>query len=66
MREIVSLEGFWDFWGPKANNTLTLLGLFNIIRVSAWRAWGRGWGCGMGRMGGYLLLINCIASGRNG
>lgn len=21
MREIVSLEGFWDFWGPKANNT---------------------------------------------
>lgn len=42
MREIISRKGFWDFWGPKANITLTLLGLFNIIRVSAWRAWGRG------------------------
>lgn len=49
MREIVSREGFWDFWGRKANNTLTLLSLFNIIRVSAWRAWGRG--CGIGGNG---------------
>lgn len=64
MREIVSREGFWDFWGRKANNTSTLLGLFNIHNTGVcMEGVGTGMGMGMGEGGnGRLSTFNQLHS----
>lgn len=59
MREIVSREGFWDFWGRKANNTSTLLGLFNIHNTGVCM---EGMGTGMGMGNGRLSTFNQLHS----
>lgn len=47
MREIVSLEGFWDFWGPKANNTLNFTWFIQHNTGVCMEGVGTGMGMGM-------------------